>query len=1134
MPDPLPKQIGKYEIQAQLGEGGFGRVYRAFDPTVPRVVAIKVLSAPGDRGMLVRFRNEAAAAGNLNHKNIVTIYESSEYDSQPFIAMQFVEGEDLQRVIESRRPLTLLEKVSILWEVADGLAYAHHHSVIHRDIKPANIMLQTDGGVKIMDFGIARVARENATRLTHKGDMLGTLRYMAPESFSSSGQADALGDIFAYGDVCYELISGRHPFDAPNDNMMAFIARVSMKDAPPLRAAAPECPEALEEIVRRALQRDRDARYQSLDDLMAELKPLLFDLQRDRAAQLADETRRMLEAGEIDPETAQSNLRRIVELDPTNREAQRLRPAIQQINVRPRVESIVESAKKEFSQGNFPAALKLYESALRLDRQNSEIRGLLEEARRKHEESKLAARLITEAQQQLQRHELSNAYRNVSEVLRMWPGDREATELLSTIQAEMERRENQKKFSEGMNQAGRHLLLQEFDRALEILAQLESNPERTAQLQELMENARSQKAEQERYARLRDETTAVREILRESRFEEGVWRLEALAREFPDAREVADLLTYAREGLRLQQTAWAVKEACDRARAMMADRRFDEALDLLDEAFRTYPGESELGELREKALSGRRAMEGERAREAAVRHCLMLFEAGRLAEASRLVDGWLRDHPQDPELLRWQERIRLQWDQQERAEAVRRIVAESRRKLEEGQAESAVLMLQRACAQYPGEAELSDLLREARGQADCNQGRRDAQQLLQARRFDGATKLLHDLRNQYPADQDVRQDFRNATVLRLRDLRHRGAARDVLDGATELLSFSPGDREGDELRQWAEQVLENERRQAESPPEWPPASEPVSVAAVPEEAAPLRQPTPAWKKPVWIGAAVLLIAVLAAATVWWRASQWANRRQESLTAAALALADHNYAGVRAALEPVLARDAHDPDAVRLLERMQVEMQSPPAAQTAPRVAEKPPVASVEPPKPVEQPKPANTSKQENADKDWQDRRRKALQTARQAIEANRYDVAVRVLQPVVDHDPGDAEANRMMASAKVAQAAGQCPPPLRPGAPGPKFFGDPNKALLWAGTLNRYCELEIRGSEVSAGRIDPRQSKDLKWLPGIPATVTVESPAKVTVEAQPTEKNNFTLKLRNGSDQSIGNIRLNWRDNSVN
>src|SRR5579872_6824567 len=156
MSTPEVKKIGKYEIQAELGQGGFGRVYRAFDPTVGRPVALKILTAEGSRDVITRFRNEATSAGNLRHRNIVTIYDYGEFNGRPYLAMELLEGEDLTNIIHSRKPLTLLEKMDIMDQVADGLDCAHNNGIVHRDVKPANIRLLPDGTVKILDFGIAR------------------------------------------------------------------------------------------------------------------------------------------------------------------------------------------------------------------------------------------------------------------------------------------------------------------------------------------------------------------------------------------------------------------------------------------------------------------------------------------------------------------------------------------------------------------------------------------------------------------------------------------------------------------------------------------------------------------------------------------------------------------------------------------------------------------------------------------------------------------------------------------------------------------------------------------------------------------------------------------------------------------
>src|SRR5947207_9755923 len=199
----MPGSIGKYNIVREIGRGGFARVYEAFDATVNRRVAVKVLSSIGtDPDMFTRFRNEASAAGNLRHKNIITIYEYGEHEGAPFIAMEYLEGEDLQQIIKTPRPLTILEKVDIMTQVAEGLQYAHLNGVAHRDIKPANIKVQPDGAVKIMDFGIARLLHQDTDRITRDGNVIGTVSYLAPESFTGQDSGN-LADIFAYGEMFY-------------------------------------------------------------------------------------------------------------------------------------------------------------------------------------------------------------------------------------------------------------------------------------------------------------------------------------------------------------------------------------------------------------------------------------------------------------------------------------------------------------------------------------------------------------------------------------------------------------------------------------------------------------------------------------------------------------------------------------------------------------------------------------------------------------------------------------------------------------------------------------------------------------------------------------------------------------------
>ena len=141
----MSRLIGRYEVLAEIGRGGFGHVYRGLDPTVGRHVAIKTLASDGDAGMLTRFRNEATASGRLRHPNIVTIYDFGEQDGMPYIVMELLEGQDLQQIISGAEPVSPLNKVRIMTQIAAGLQHAHNHGIIHRDVKPANVMVLPDG-----------------------------------------------------------------------------------------------------------------------------------------------------------------------------------------------------------------------------------------------------------------------------------------------------------------------------------------------------------------------------------------------------------------------------------------------------------------------------------------------------------------------------------------------------------------------------------------------------------------------------------------------------------------------------------------------------------------------------------------------------------------------------------------------------------------------------------------------------------------------------------------------------------------------------------------------------------------------------------------------------------------------------
>src|SRR5580692_399670 len=241
------KKLGKYELIEEVGRGAMGEVYKAQDPFIGRLVALKTITGAlvGRPDLLDRFYQEARSAGALQHPNIVTVYELGKEGETPFIAMEFLEGESLESIVERRPVLTLTQKVSYIIPVCRALDYAHKRGVVHRDIKPGNVMITKDGAVKVVDFGIARLMDSSHTQTN---TIIGTLGYMSPQQIRGE-RADERSDIWACGIMLYELLTYQRPFDGANQtSLMLNIASDDMKPAP-LKNFVPDCPPTVDALI---------------------------------------------------------------------------------------------------------------------------------------------------------------------------------------------------------------------------------------------------------------------------------------------------------------------------------------------------------------------------------------------------------------------------------------------------------------------------------------------------------------------------------------------------------------------------------------------------------------------------------------------------------------------------------------------------------------------------------------------------------------------------------------------------------------------------------------------------------------------------------------------------------------------
>ncbi|WP_010587221.1 serine/threonine protein kinase [Schlesneria paludicola] len=277
--EPAPLLIGNYVIQDKIGSGGMGVVYKAQHRRMKRTVAVKVLSSDSlrDTDTVKRFLREAEAAAKLSHPNIVAAFDADEANGIPFLAMEFVEGQDLSACVRTNGPMSLDQALDCILQAAQGLEHAHQQGLVHRDIKPANILITPQGTVKILDMGLARLhtinadtASSGAGEITQAGSVVGTVDFMSPEQALDSIQVDPSSDIYSLGATLYYLMTGKAMYELPS--LMARLIAHRESPLPSICALRPDAPPQIDTVFRKMVAKKKEDRYESMTAVIRQLR----------------------------------------------------------------------------------------------------------------------------------------------------------------------------------------------------------------------------------------------------------------------------------------------------------------------------------------------------------------------------------------------------------------------------------------------------------------------------------------------------------------------------------------------------------------------------------------------------------------------------------------------------------------------------------------------------------------------------------------------------------------------------------------------------------------------------------------------------------------------------------------------
>jgi Protein kinase domain len=780
LPGRALKKIGKYEVLGELGHGAMGVVYRARDPIINRLVALKTITTglASDPALLERFYREAQSAGGLQHPNIVTIYDMGEAANLPYIAMELVEGENLEQLIARRVPLPITLKLAYAMQACRAFDYAHKRGIVHRDIKPGNVMLGKDGTVKVVDFGIARVLENSKTQT---GMLIGTFAYMSPEQYHGE-HADERSDIWSFGVLLYELLCYQRPFVRPTP--AGLMNAICNEEPTPLNTHIAEIPNELQVVVSKILQKSPTERYQSMEDVLLELDPVLKTLQVQFVVDLVAQSRLLIEQNEYTQ--ARDLLRQALQVESSNTQARGLldkaNAGVRRLLNRPKAQQCIERAQALLDEGKLQQAKIEAEHSLEFDSTFApgiEIqRAILEQLAR----AKQISEWLESARQRLAEGMPEEAEIQLAKILESDPSNAQAAALQQQAHKERIEREKRQRLAEGLRHARELWTQQNFVECVSVLGSLEKEFPEEDEVRRLLETVREDQAEQQKQQGLLES----RNLLAAGRHEDSRARLTELQKQFPRDEEISRLL----EEVRRDQAQQHRMQGLSEARNLLSEGQFDKCASVLASLSREFPDDPEISRLLESAHQNQM----EQRRQAAYAQARNLLSARRYDDCSALLKKLEKEFPGDEEISHLQRVAQEEQAQQRKRSGLE----EARSLLTARRYDECVALLSRLDKDFPRDSEIQKLqatVREDQAKQRKLQQIEEARTVLASKDYEKASRLLIALQKEFPQESDIRDLLETARNEQAEQRKREGVAqaRNLLaarryDEATELLS----------------------------------------------------------------------------------------------------------------------------------------------------------------------------------------------------------------------------------------------------------------------------------------------------------------------------------------------------------